>query len=50
MYFILDPIPNLETHHIMKEKKCAYVFGDGVAWEIVYKNIVQSCLIFLNKR
>jgi hypothetical protein len=40
MYFIVDPIPNLETHHIMKEKKSAYVFGNGVAWEIVDKNIV----------
>jgi hypothetical protein len=50
MYFILDPIPNLETDHIMKEKKSAYVFGDGMAWEIIYKTIVQSCLIFLNKR
>jgi hypothetical protein len=40
MYFIINPIPNLETRHIMKETKCAYVFGDGVAWEIVDKNIV----------
>jgi len=49
MYFIVDLIPNLETHQIMKEKKSAYVFGDGVAWEIVDKNIVQFCFIFLNK-
>jgi hypothetical protein len=33
----------------MKEKKYAYVFGDGVAWEIVDKNNFQSCLNFLNK-
>jgi len=33
----------------MKEKKSAYVFGDGVVWEIVDKNIVHSCFIFLNK-
>jgi hypothetical protein len=26
-----------------------YVFGDGVVWEIVDKNIVHSYLIFLNK-
>jgi len=39
---IANLILNLETHQIVKEKKCAYVFGDGVAWEIVAKNIVQS--------
>jgi hypothetical protein len=37
---IANPIPNLETHQIVKERKCAYVFGDGVAWEILDKNIV----------
>jgi hypothetical protein len=49
MYFIVDPIPNLETYQIMKKKKYAYMFGDGVAWEIVDKNNFQSCLNFLNK-
>jgi hypothetical protein len=43
------PIPNLKNTS-NNERKCAYVFWDGVAWEIVDKNIVQSCLIFLNKR
>jgi hypothetical protein len=27
----LEPIPNLKTHQIVKERKCAYVFRDGVA-------------------
>jgi hypothetical protein len=44
---IANPIPNLETHQIVKERKCAYVFGDGVAWEIVDKNIVRSCFFYI---
>jgi hypothetical protein len=32
----------------VKERKCAYVFGDGVAWEIVDKNIVRSFFYFFN--
>ncbi len=43
---ITDPIPNLETHQIVKVRKCAYVFGDGVVWEIVNKNIARPCFLF----
>jgi hypothetical protein len=46
---IADPIPNLETHQIVKERKCAYVLGDGVASEIVNKNIAWSFSFSFNK-
>jgi hypothetical protein len=45
---IANPIPNLETHQIKKERKCAYVFEDGMAWEIIDKNIVWSCFFLFS--
>jgi hypothetical protein len=42
MHFDCKPHTQFGNTSNSERKKCAYVFGDGVAWEIVDKNIVQS--------